>query len=229
MPNSHYRNLSFLFLDLMRFSTLPKVYPITCCPNRSGLDHVGLIRSFLKGGARFFQVREKSLSDSQFYRQLIRIKKLCVESGAKFVVNDRVDLAMAVGADGVHLGQTDLPVSTARHMLGEEAIIGISTHNRQQFKNALTQDINYLSIGPVFTTSTKENSGPSLGLQLLGCLAQGKEQYPVVALGGISLSSVKQVLLAGADSVAVISDIVNSPDPAYKVSEYLSLSRKLTK
>ena len=212
----------------MRFSALPKVYPITNCPNRSGLNHVDLTRSFLQGGVRFFQVREKKLSDCQFYRQLIQIKSLCVEWEAQFVVNDRVDLAMAAGADGVHLGQTDLPVAVARRMLGKEAIIGLSTHNRHQFEEALMQDINYLAIGPIFTTSTKENVSPSLGLELLGRLAQ-ESRYPIVALGGISLSTAQQVWRAGADSIAVISDIVNSSDPARQVSQYLSLPRELSK
>ena len=212
----------------MRFSELPKVYPITSCPNRSGLSHVDLVRAFLQGGIRFFQVREKKLSDCQFYPQLIQIKSLCDQWEAKFVVNDRVDLAMAAGADGVHLGQTDLPVAAARRLLGKEAIIGLSTHNRHQLKNAPTQDIDYLAIGPVFSTSTKENADPSLGLELLGCLAQDS-RHPIVAVGGVSLSRAQQVWRAGADSVAVISDIVNSSDPARQVSRYLSLSRESAK
>ena len=140
-------------------------------------------------------------------------------------MNDRVDLVLAGGADGVHLGQTDLPVKVARELLGKAALIGLSTHNQDQFLEAQSQDIDYIAIGPIFSTSTKERENPPLGVEAMGRLI-ADSRYPVVAIGGISLKNAAQVWAAGADSVAVISDIVNAPDPAKRVSQYLALGQE---
>ena len=209
----------------MRQLQLAKVYPITHSNNLNGLNHAQLAQRFLEGGARFLQVREPTLSDSLLYPQLLQIQSLCQPLGAQFLVNDRVDLVLAGGADGVHLGQTDLPVKVARDLLGKEALIGLSTHNQDQFLEAQSQDIDYIAIGPVFSTSTKERENPSLGVEAMGRLI-ADSRVPVVAIGGISLENAPQVWAAGADSVAVISDIVNAPDPAKRVSQYLALGQE---
>jgi thiamine-phosphate pyrophosphorylase len=148
--------------------------------------------------------------------------------GAQFLINDRIDLALAARAHGVHLGQDDLPVRVARDLLGEEAIIGLSTHNRQQFLDAQSQDVDYIAMGPIFSTATKETENSALGVEALGELI-ADSRYPVVAIGGISLEKAPQVWTAGADSVAVISDIANAKDPARRVSQYLSASLSLGK
>ncbi len=207
----------------MRHLKLGKVYPITASNNLNGLDHAQLVEQYLKGGIRFLQVRELTLPDSLLYPQLLKIQSLCEPLGAQFLINDRVDLALAARAHGVHLGQNDLPVRVARDLLGEEAIIGLSTHNRQQFLDAQAQDVDYIAIGPVFSTSTKETENPALGVEALSELI-ADSRYPVVAIGGISLEKAPQVWIAGADSVAVISDIANAGDPAQRVSQYLSAS-----
>jgi len=207
----------------MRHLKLGKVYPITASNNLNGLDHAQLVEQYLKGGTRFLQVREPTLPDSLLYPQLLKIQSLCEPLGAQFLINDRVDLALAAGAHGVHLGQDDLPVRVARDLLGREAIIGLSTHNRQQFLDAQAQDVDYIAMGPVFSTSTKETENPALGVEALGELI-ADSRYPVVAIGGISLEKAPQVWIAGADSVAVISDIANAEDPAQRVSQYLSAS-----
>jgi thiamine-phosphate pyrophosphorylase len=209
----------------MRQLKLGKVYPITASNNLNGLDHAQLVEQYLKGGSRFLQVREPALPDSLLYSQLLKIQSLCEPLEAQFLINDRVDLALAVGAHGVHLGQDDLPVRVARELLGEKAIIGLSTHNRQQFLDAQGQDVDYIALGPIFSTSTKETDHPTLGVEALGALI-ADSSYPVVAIGGISLDTAPQVWTAGADSVSVISDIVNAADPARQVSRYLALAKE---
>ncbi len=209
----------------MRHLNLGKVYPITTSNNLNGLNHAQLVEQYLKGGIRFLQVREPTLPDSLLYPQLLKIQALCEPLGAQFLINDRVDLALAARAHGVHLGQDDLPVRVARDLLGKEAIIGLSTHNRQQFLDAQAQDVDSIAMGPIFSTSTKETENPPLGVEALGELI-ADSRYPVVAIGGISLEKAPQVWTAGADSVAVISDIANAGDPARRVSQYLTLAKE---
>ena len=209
----------------MRHLKLGKVYPITASNNLNGLDHAQLVEQYLKGGTRFLQVRETTLPDSLLYPQLLRIQSLCEALGAQFLINDRVDLALAAKAHGVHLGQDDLPVQVARDLLGKEAIIGLSTHNRQQFLEAQAQDVDYIALGPIFSTSTKETENLPLGVEALGDLI-ADSRYPVVAIGGIYLETAPQVWTAGADSVAVISDIANAGDPAQRISRYLALAKE---
>ena len=212
----------------MRHLKLGKVYPITASNNFNGLDHAQLAEQYLIGGTRFLQVREPTLPDSLLYPQLLKIRSLCEPLGAQFLINDRIDLALAARAHGVHLGQDDLPVRVARDLLGEEAIIGLSTHNRQQFLDAQAQDLDYIAMGPVFSTSTKATENPTLGVEALGELI-ADSRYPVVAIGGISLENAPQVWTAGADSVAVVSNVANAEDPARRVSQYLSASLSLRK
>ena len=209
----------------MRHLKLGKLYPITASNTLNGLDHAQLVEQYLQGGSRFLQIREPTLADSLLYPQLLKIQSLCEPLEAQFLINDRVDLALAVRAHGVHLGQDDLPVRVARDLLGEEAIIGLSTHNRQQFLDAQAQDVDYIAMGPIFSTSTKEADHPPLGVEVLGGLI-ADSRYPVVAIGGISLEKAPQVWMAGADSVAVISDIANAEDPAQRVSRYLTLAKE---
>ena len=208
----------------MRHLELGKVYPITSLNNRRDWSHVALVESYLQGGGRFFQVRDASLSDSSLYRQLLEVRSLCDSLEAHFLVNNRVDLALAVKANGVHLGQNDLPVAAARKLLGNEALIGLSTHNRAQFLKAQQEDIDYLALGPLFPTSTKPTENPPLGVKTLRELV-AKSRFPVVAIGGISLERAQELWMAGAHSVAVISDINQSANPAERVSQYLTLAK----
>lgn len=151
------------------------------------------------------------------------MRSLCDSLKAQFLVNDRVDLALAVKANGVHLGQDDLPVAAARKLLGNEALIGLSTHNRDQFLKAQSQDIDYVALGPLFPTSTKPTENPPVGVETLRELV-AESRYPVVAIGGISLESAEELWTAGAHSLAVISDITQSSDPARRVAQYLALA-----
>jgi thiamine-phosphate pyrophosphorylase len=204
----------------MRELHLDAIYPITVSGPVTGLGHLKLVEKYLEAGVRLFQVRDKLLDDRSFYEQLLQINQLCSEVGGRLIVNDRVDLALASGAAGVHLGQTDLPVQIARRILGETAVIGISTHNSKEFLEAQNTPVDYVAIGPVFETSTKKSCNKPLGVDLLREIATQKK-LPLVAIGGITLENVAEVWKAGADSVAVISDIADAGDPARRIQEYL--------
>ncbi|RPJ59868.1 MAG: thiamine phosphate synthase [Acidobacteria bacterium] len=207
----------------MRVSFLDPVYPLTHCPNSSGASHAELASSFLRGGSRFFQVRAKDLPDRRIYEELQEIAAACGRHQARFVVNDRPDLALAGAAAGVHLGQNDLPVAVARRLLGTSAIIGVSTHDEQQFVAALGEDVAYVAVGPIFESPTKPGINRPIGCEALARLTSMTE-LPVVAIGGITLRNVTEVWEAGAASAAIISDIVGSADPAARIRQYLELA-----
>jgi len=204
---------------------LPPIYPITASSGTTATDHVAQVREFLSAGVYVFQVREKQMDDRAFCSLLLQIRQVCDQASAQFIINDRIDLALASGADGVHLGQTDLPVDVARRLLGQEAIIGISTHNRIQFLQAQEMDVDYVAIGPIYETGTKESPYPPLTHQFIQEVVKLK-RHPLVAIGGISLETAPRVWEAGADSIAVISDIIDAPNPGQRISEYLRLSRR---
>ena len=209
----------------MREPFLDPVYPLTHCPNPTGTSHLGLAKSFLRGGSRFFQVRAKEPPDREIYEELQQIAVACREQGARFMVNDRPDLALASAAAGVHLGQSDLPVEVARRLLGTAAVIGLSTHTEPQFIEAVQEDVNYVALGPIFESPTKPGVNRPVGCEALARLTSMTE-LPVVAIGGITLENVTQVWEAGAASVAVISDIVGSPDPSARIRQYFELAAR---
>src|SRR2546423_15657094 len=142
---------------------LPKLYPITD-RRLSGLSHAEQVARLCEGGARVVQLREKHLPPREFYREAEEALRVARARGAKLIINDRADIALALGADGVHLGQDDMPPEAARALLGEDAIIGFSTHNVAQAARAARLPVDYVAIGPVFATSSKESPGPAGGL-----------------------------------------------------------------
>jgi len=153
------------------------------------------------------QLREKNLSPVEFYREAEQAIIVARRHGVKLIINDRVDIALALKADGVHLGQDDLPVEAARRILGNAVIIGLSTHNLEQAKQAARLPIDYLAIGPIFPTGTKESANPPVGLAGLAEVRRTAAGIPLVAIGGIDASNRNQVLAAGADALAMIRDI----------------------
>jgi thiamine-phosphate pyrophosphorylase len=196
--------------DVPRFN-LPKLYPITDT-FLSGQSHADQVAALCAGGARLIQLREKRLRAEAFYEQARDAIRVARKHAAKIVINDRVDIAIAVGADGVHLGQDDLPVAAVRALLGETAIIGYSTHNLKQAKAANKFQIDYLAIGPIFATHTKSNPDPVVGLEGLKEVRGAIRQIPIVAIGGITPLNAFETLSAGANSVAVINYLVGKPD-----------------
>ena len=194
---------------------LPRIYPITDA-RISSLTHTQQVKRLLDGGATFIQLRDKSSSAKAFCDDAWHALRIARSAGATIIINDRVDVALALGADGVHLGQVDLPVTIARQLLGANAIIGYSTHNLEQVRGALDSPIDYLAFGPVFNTRSKQNPDPTVGLENLGSVKSLAGSTPVVAIGGIGRSNVCEVFEAGADSAAIISDILS---PAEKIAE----------
>ena len=191
--------------------TLPKIYPLTDV-GLSGMTHAQQVAALVEGGAELIQIREKAAASDEFFQAVKDCLAVAEKVGAKIIVNDRVDIALAAGAHGVHLGQTDLPVVEARKLLGVDAVIGISTHSIVQARAALEMPVDYIAFGPIWPTSTKENPDPAVGLDLLSEVKRIARVMPVVAIGGINESNRAATLAAGADSVAIISDLLMGPD-----------------
>jgi thiamine-phosphate pyrophosphorylase len=212
---------------------LPKLYTITD-REMSNCTHEEIVRKMLAGRARMIQLRDKEASS----RELLDAARACLKrtraAGAKLIINDRVDVALTADADGVHLGQFDLPVEEAREILGKDKIIGISTHSIEQLLAALGTSADYIAVGPVYPTKTKENGDPVVGLELV-MEAKKLTDRPIVAIGGITPDRAREVIAAGADSVAVISalypitelrDLTSKPDITGSVRLFLRTLRK---
>lgn len=183
---------------------LPQLYPITDT-QISGLSHAEQVALFAERGAAVVQLREKRATAFEFYEQARAALAIACERGVQLIINDRVDIALAVGAPGVHLGQDDLPPAAARLLLGDDAVIGYSTHSISQALKAWSLPIDYLAIGPIFATTTKENPDPVVGLAGIAAVRKAIGDLPLVAIGGITPANAPEVLAAGADSVAMIS------------------------
>jgi thiamine-phosphate pyrophosphorylase len=197
---------------------LPRVYPITDV-KISGLSHAEQVERLAAGGATVIQLREKLASPRAFYEAALEAMNTARRLHVRIIINDRVDIAMAVNADGVHLGQHDLPPDHARHLLGESRIVGFSTHSVEQAVEADRKPVDYIAIGPVFATSTQANPDAVVGLELI-TEVRGRTSKPLVAIGGIVLSRARSVVDAGADSVAVISDLFSTGDISERIREF---------
>ena len=203
---------------------LPPLYPIIdidLCRVRD-VDPVALAAACVAGGARLLQVRQKgSAGGSGALLTVVRgVIAACRPSGARIIVNDRADIAAMADADGVHVGQQDLPVAAVRALAGRQLIVGISTHTTEQIDEAAAGPADYLAIGPIFRTSTKETDYAPRGLEMVRyAAAAGK---PVVAIGGVNLGNARSVLEAGASSVALISPLLAGPEPERTVRELIA-------
>lgn len=205
---------------------LPRLYPIldidTC--RARGLEPLAVFEAFLDGGASFIQLRDKTPSTSERLRCADAVVARAHAAGARVIVNDRPDVARLSGADGVHVGQDDLSVDEARRIVGPDAIVGLSTHDRAQIEAAARTSATYIAVGPIYGTGTKDTGYPPRGLDLLREAALAGR--PVVAIGGITLETAEEVLAAGASSLAVISDLMTGGPPAARVRAFLDrLSR----
>ncbi|HYG10795.1 MAG TPA: thiamine phosphate synthase [Pyrinomonadaceae bacterium] len=202
---------------------LPKFYPITDA-RLTNLSHAEQVARLRDGGARFIQLREKHLSPREFYDEAEAALDLARERGVRLIVNDRADIALALGADGVHLGQDDLDPAVARRLLGERFIIGYSTHSVAQAIEAARLPVDYIALGPIFDTRTKENPDPTVGLEALRRVRDSIDpSVALVAIGGITRDTARAALDAGADSVALISALLSAPE---KITERTKEFRK---
>jgi thiamine-phosphate pyrophosphorylase len=188
---------------------------------QAGWGVVDLAAAFLSGGARLLQLRAKRLESGPFLELCDAVVGLALKADARVIINDRVDLARLSSAAGVHLGQGDLPPSRARVLLGDEAVIGFSTHSIRQIEAALIEPATYTAIGPIFGSRTKDTGYEAVGLTLVSEAASRSGSRPVVAIGGITLETAPVVRAAGATAVAVIGDLLTGGRPEARVREYL--------
>jgi thiamine-phosphate pyrophosphorylase len=200
---------------------LPKLYVIldSTLLNIPAMD---CAQELAEGGVRLLQYRDKTASA----RELLQVSRGLATGlsplGVSFIVNDRPDVAMLAGADGVHVGQDDLATEQARAVVGDTKWVGVSTHNIEQFREAAATSADYIAVGPIFATSSKANPDPVVGLELIR-RARALTEKPIVAIGGITLQTAASVIEAGADCVAVISDILRAQNRSNRVHEYLDV------
>lgn len=171
-------------------------------------------------GVRLLQYRNKRASARELFESSQRLSSLLIPQGVTFVVNDRADVALAAGAGGVHVGQEDLGAEAARSVIGDGKLLGVSTHNLEQFRQAADTSADYVAVGPVFATSTKANPDAMVGIELIRQVRSLTDK-PIVAIGGITLERAAEVMRAGADCVAVISDILLARDPGERARQFV--------
>lgn len=203
------------------------IYLVTddgCLQGRALID---CVREALEGGVTLVQYRAKTASSAEMYAEALQLKALCDSFKVPLIINDRLDIAMAVGAAGVHLGQDDLPCAAARKLLGEDYIIGVSAHNPAEAKAALQSGADYLGCGAVFGTATKADV-QKLGTDGLAAICRGKG-LPVVGIGGVTADNYREVRAAGADGAAIVSGILAQPDIRATVEAIARVSQEFAK
>jgi thiamine-phosphate pyrophosphorylase len=206
-------------------STVPcRLYAIVD-PLDTGRDPVDLARAMLAGGARLLQLRLKNVASGTLLATADRIRDLTAGAGATFLVNDRVDVALACGAEGVHVGLEDLPVDDVRRLVGADRLVGFSTHDEVQIRAAGSSAASYLSFGPIYATTSKRNPDPVLGPARLAAV-RPQVTKPVVAIGGITAATIPAVLAAGADAVAIIAALVRAPDVERATAELVAAAER---
>ena len=194
------------------------LYCITASQYSLGRSNEEVVSRMLVAGAKIIQYRENDFPMQQKYRECLAIKILCVKYEACFIVNDDVALAMAVEADGVHLGQDDLPVAKARELVGDKMLIGLSTHSPGQVDAAAKLDIDYIGVGPLYYTETKVGVCAPVGLEYLDYVVKN-HHIPFVAIGGIKHGNVADVIMHGASCVALVTEIVGAADIGAMISD----------
>ncbi|NJD04028.1 MAG: thiamine phosphate synthase [Ruminiclostridium sp.] len=187
------------------------IYCLTSEEHSNGRSNIEVVSRMLDAGIKIIQYREKSKTMLEKYNQCIKLRDMTAGSGAAFIINDNVDLARSVCADGVHLGQDDMPVAAARQILDETFIIGVSTHSPEQAEQAERDGADYIGVGPVFRTFTKKDVCEPVGLQYLD-YAIGSVRIPFVAIGGIKLHNIRQVIGHGAKCIALVTEIAGADD-----------------
>lgn len=186
-----------------------------------------VVKEAVEGGVTMVQLREKECSSAEFYHLAVNMKQLLAPYAIPLIINDRLDIALACDAEGLHIGQSDLPYSIARKLLGPDKIIGLSVENTEDVINANKLDVDYIGISPVFDTNTKTDTAKALGLE--GVREIGKlSVHPSVGIGGINQANAKEIIEAGADGISVVSAIISAEDPR-RSAEILSTIVKQSK
>jgi thiamine-phosphate pyrophosphorylase len=199
------------------------LYPVTCEKLSAGRSNLDVLEGVVRGGARIIQLREKEATSREFYDMAVRFRQITSRAGILLIINDRLDIALAVDADGVHLGQEDLPVDAARK-LGPELIIGASTHSLEEALRARDAGADYVNIGPIFPTSTKTGVRDFLGPEAISAIGP-RLGIPFTVMGGIHERNLDEVLRHGARKVAMVTEITQALDIARKVRSLRSRIR----
>lgn len=199
-----------------RFNT--GLYCITGEEHSLGRTNIEVVKEMIAAGVKVIQYREKEKKMKEKYQECQAIRKLTKEAGVTFIVNDDIDLAMIVKADGVHIGQDDLPIEKVRELVGDEMIIGISTHCPEEAQLAVKSGADYIGVGPIFKTSTKKDVCEPVGLDYLQYVAKNIS-IPFVAIGGIKIGNLPEVIKTGAACVAIITEITTSQDIKGRINE----------
>ena len=202
---------------------LPPIYPITDKNVAQKTSHFAILKELVRGGAQLVQIRDKSTPARELLHDLRRCVEFALKKEVTLIINDRCDLVLSSSAMGVHLGQEDLPPEAARAVLGREKIIGFSTHSIAQVQKSIRLPVQYIGFGPVYPPATKKDAYPMVGLRRL---AQASEisSVPVVAIGGIGVKQIPEVLKAGASSAAVIASLMRAENLALQMQRFLEKS-----
>jgi thiamine-phosphate pyrophosphorylase len=203
-------------------SRLPRLYAIIDSAQTRNLEPLGVAEVLLSAGVRLIQYRGKTDSSRLLFDICSAMAERVHQAGGIFIVNDRADLARITGADGVHVGQEDLPAEEARRVLLAGQRVGVSTHTRAQFEEAGATSADYIAFGPIFPTGSKDRPDPVVGLERLREM-HGLARRPLVAIGGITLDNAASVIEAGADSVAVIHDLLAAEDIGARARKFLKM------
>jgi thiamine-phosphate diphosphorylase len=205
--------------------TLPPIYPITDKRLARKSSHLGILKELVRGGAQLVQIRDKHTPTKELSLDLIKCAEFAAAKGVALIINDRCDLVLSSGAMGIHLGQADLPPEVARALLGRAKIIGFSAHTIAQVRKSVQLPVQYIGFGPVYPTLTKKDAAAAVGLRRLraACKISG---IPVVAIGGIRLDRIREVLDSGAASAAVISALMGAKDLARQMDRFLEAARE---
>jgi len=202
-----------------RVNPLPTdLYCITAEEYSLGRSNIEVVKQWIEAGIKVIQYREKDKDMKLKYQECKIIRALTKEAGVTFIVNDDIDLAMMVVADGVHIGQDDFPIEAVRQLVGDQMIIGISTHSPEQAQAAVKAGADYIGVGPIFKTSTKKNVCQPVGLEYLKYVVDNIS-LPFVAIGGIKESNVAEVVTCGAQCIAMVTEITKAQDIGKKISD----------
>lgn len=189
-----------------------RLYLVTDRPLSLGRDIAWVVEEAVKGGATMVQLREKDIDTREFIELACRLQPILKSNGVPLIINDRVDVALAVDADGVHIGQSDMPYEIARRLLGPDKIIGLSVENMDEVREANSLDVDYIGVSPVYATATKTDTAPPFGLEGLR-EAVRLSKHPAVAIGGMNARTAADALATGVDGIAVVSAICSAQDP----------------
>lgn len=199
-----------------RFNT--DLYCITAEELSMGRSNIEVVKEMIAAGVKIIQYREKDKKMKAKYQECTAIRELTKEAGVTFIVNDDIDLAMIVQADGVHIGQDDLPIEKVRELVGDQMIIGISTHCPEEAQQAVKDGADYIGVGPIFKTATKKDVCDPVGFDYLEYVAQNIP-IPFVAIGGIKINNISEVMKRGTKCIAIITDITMANDIPKRISE----------